>query len=397
MKQLKKETLTVHGVHSCHATSMDLVPPIHLTSTFRFRNTDHGAGIFNGTEHGYVYTRVSNPTVDLFQEKMAILEEGEAALATASGMAAISSVALTLSRPGDNFVACSTVYGGTFALFSKHLMDFNIEGHLLSHKDSGSKRSIETQIDSNTRFLYVETPANPTLDIIDISLWARVAKKFNIPLIVDNTFASPYLQTPITLGADIVVHSATKYLGGHGDIVGGVIVGGKQAIEDIRKTHVTHFGPIQSPFNAWLFMRGLKTLALRMEKHSENAMAVAQFLEKHPKIQHVYYPGLSGHPGHAVARKQMRHFGGMVAFEVKGGLTAGKRLMDKLELCILAVSLGDCETLIQHPASMTHSTYTPDDRKKAGISDGLIRLSVGIEAVDDIIADLNRGLKQIGP
>ncbi|MDM8523935.1 aminotransferase class I/II-fold pyridoxal phosphate-dependent enzyme [Desulfococcaceae bacterium HSG8] len=392
MKKVAKETEIVHGTHSAHSTSMDLVPPIHMTSTFRFKNADHGAGIFQGTSEGYVYTRISNPTVDLLQEKIAVLEQGESAIATSSGMSAIASVSLALAKPGDNFIACSTVYGGTFALFNKHLRDFKIEPRFVYPSSYASKDRIEALVDENTRFLYMETPANPTLDVADIGLWASVAKPHNIPLIVDNTFASPYLQRPLTLGADIVVHSATKYLGGHGDLIGGIIVGTKKMTDHIREEYVTHYGPIMSPFNAWLISRGIKTLAVRMEKHSSNALKIAQWLEGHSKVKKVYYPGLVSHSGHHIAKKQMKKFGGMIAFEVKGGIPAGKIIMDNVKLCILAVSLGDCETLIQHPASMTHSTYTREERAKAGISDGLIRLSVGIEDPDDIIADLDRTL-----
>jgi methionine-gamma-lyase len=221
-----------------------------------------------------------------------------------------------------------------------------------------------------------------------------VAKQNHIPLIVDNTFASSYLQSPLKLGADIVIHSATKYLGGHGDIIGGMIVGSKKMIEHIKDEYVKHYGPIMSPFNAWLILRGVKTLGVRMERHCQNAMKIAGWLEAHPKVSKVYYPGLSSHPGHLIAKKQMRQFGGMLSFEVKGGIETGKRIMDNVRLCVLAVSLGDCETLIQHPASMTHATYTKSERVQAGIADGLIRLSVGIEHVDDIIRDLEDALDE---
>lgn len=392
MKKLAKETEIVHGIHTSHITSMDLVPPIHMTSTFKFRNADHGAGVFEGTDEGYVYTRISNPTVDLLQEKIALLEEGEDAIATASGMAAVASVSMALAKPGENLVACSTLYGGTFAFFSKHLKDLNIETRFVYPPDYSSAAQIESLIDGKTKFLYTETPANPTLDVADIELWASVAKKHKIPLVVDNTFASPYLQSPLILGAELVIHSATKYLCGHGDIVGGMIVGTKKMTAHIMEQYVKHFGPVMSPFNAWLVLRGVKTLGLRMEKHSRSAMKIAQWLEAHPKVDRVHYPGLVSHPGHLIAKKQMKDFGGMIAFEVKGGLEAGKTVMDNVKLCILAVSLGDCETLIQHPASMTHATYTPAERAKAGITDGLIRLSIGIEDPDDIIEDLKDAL-----
>ena len=392
MKKHSLETLIVHGVKTVHTTSMDLVPPIHMTSTFKFKDADFGASLFDGSREGFVYTRISNPTVQLFQEKMTVVEGGEDAVATASGMAAISAVALSFAKTGDNFAASSTVYGGTYALFSKHLPSLNIQPRLITPSEGKTAGSIEAKIDKNTRFLFMETPANPTLEVFDIEMWASVAKKHGIPLVVDNTFASPYLQSPLSLGADMALHSTTKYIGGHGDIIGGVVVGSKENMNRIRETYTNHFGPAMSPFNAWLFMRGIKTLALRMNRHSDSALAIAQWLERQPKVEKVHYPGLASHPGHSTAKKQMKKFGGMIAFEVTGGVAAGKKLMDALELCVLAVSLGDCETLVQHPASMTHSTYSSEERKKAGISDGLVRLSVGLEDVDDIIEDLRGGL-----
>ncbi len=393
MKKYAKDTEIVHGVKNCHITSLDLVPPIHMTSTYKFNSAEHGANLFAGSDTGYIYTRISNPTVDLLQEKVALLERGESAIATASGMAAVASVAMTLTAPGANLVSCTTLYGGTFALFSTNLRKFGIEARFISPADANSASSIESLTDEKTCFLYLETPANPTLDVIDIRLWADAARRRNIPLVVDNTFASPWLQNPLELGADIVIHSATKYLSGHGDVVGGMIVGKQEMTAKIREQYFIHFGPIMSPFNAWLISRGIKTLAVRMERHCDSAMKIAKQLEKHPKVQKVYYPGLTSHPGHKTARKQMKKFGGMIAFEVKGGIEAGKKVMNSVKLCTLAVSLGDCETLIQHPASMTHATYSPEDRKKAGIADGLIRLSVGLEDPDDIMADLNQALE----
>ncbi|CAN2040350.1 L-methionine gamma-lyase [Candidatus Magnetomoraceae bacterium gMMP-15] len=395
MKKISKDTEIVHGIHTSHITSMDLVPPIHMTSTFKFKNAEQGAKVFQGTSDGYVYTRLGNPTIDLLQEKMALLEGSEAAIATSSGMSAIASVALSLARPGDNFVSCTTVYGGTFAFFNIHLRNMKIKPHFISPSSCSSLKEVSKLIDKNTKFLFIETPANPTLDIIDIELWASIAKKHNIPLIVDNTFASPYLQRPFQFGANAVVHSATKYLGGHGDIIGGIIVGSKSMIEMIKESYIIHYGPVMSPFNAWLILRGIKTLALRMEKHSDNAMKIAKWLDNHPKVISVNYPGLDYHSCYKIAEKQMKKYGGILAFEVKGGMEAGKKIMDNLELCALAVSLGDCETLIQHPASMTHSTYTKEEKQKAGITDGLIRLSVGIENPDDIIEDLKNAFDLI--
>ncbi len=392
---LAEETMIVHGCDTAHSTSRDLVPPIHMTSTYTFENAAQGSGVFAGTHDGYVYTRIANPTIDILQEKMAVLEGGEAAIATASGMSAIASVAMTLARPDDNFVACNSVYGGTFALFNVQLRNLRITPRFISPALSHSKKEIGKLIDKNTRFLFIETPANPTLDIIDIQLWSSIAASKKIPLIVDNTFASTYLQKPFNLGADIVIHSATKYLGGHGDIIGGILVGSQKMMERIKEEYVRDFGPVMSPFNAWLILRGIKTLALRMERHSDNAMKIAKWLKKHKKVESVHYPGLASHRNHTIAKRQMKKFGGMIAFEVNGGLIAGKRILDNVKICSLAVSLGDCETLIQHPASMTHSTYTKKEREKAGITDGLIRLSVGLENADDIIADLENTLSLV--
>lgn len=395
MKKEAKETQVVHGIHTGDTNTLDLVAPIHMTSAFEFKNAAHGAGLFSGKDDGYIYTRISNPTVSMFQAKVAILEGGEDAIATSSGMSAIASIALSLAKPGDNFVSCATVYGGTFALFTENLKALQIEARLISPALSDSKKAIESLVDKKTRFLYMETPANPTLDVIDIEMWAGIARKHLIPLVVDNTFATAYLQNPLLIGADVVVHSATKYISGHADVIGGVIVGKKKMMDRIRAEYIHHFGPTMSPFNAWLFLRGIKTLAVRMERHCLNAMRVAEWLNSHPKVTKVYYPGLPSHPGHPIAKKQMKCFGGMIAFEVSGGIKAGQAVMDNVRICRLAVSLGDCDTLIQHPASMTHSTYTKEERTAAGIPDGLIRISVGIEHADDIIKDLENSFSFI--
>jgi methionine-gamma-lyase len=395
MKKEAKDTQVVHGIHTADTNTLDLVAPIHMTSAFEFKNAAHGAGLFSGKDDGYIYTRISNPTVSMFQAKMAILEGGEDAIATSSGMSAIASIALSLAKPGDNFVSCATVYGGTFALFTENLKALQIEARLISPALSDSKKAIESLVDKKTRFLYMETPANPTLDVIDIEMWAGIARKHLIPLVVDNTFATAYLQNPLLIGANVVVHSATKYISGHADVIGGVIVGKKKMMDRIRAEYIHHLGPIMSPFNAWLFLRGIKTLAVRMERHCLNAMRVAEWLNSHPKVTKVYYPGLPSHPGHPIAKKQMKCFGGMIAFEVSGGIKAGQAVMDNVHICRLAVSLGDCDTLIQHPASMTHSTYTKEDRTAAGIPDGLIRISVGIEHANDIIKDLENSFSFI--
>ncbi len=394
---LKEESLIVHGITKCYTTSMDLVPPIHMTSTFKFRDQNQAASIFAGEEEGYLYTRISNPTVTLLEQKIALLEGAEDAVATSSGMAAVASTVMSLVKPQENIVTCNALYGGTFALFNSHLKRLNMEARFIAPTVSNDKNSITPLIDDKTRLLYIETPANPTLDIIDINLWAQIARQYKIPLCVDNTFASPYLQKPISLGADIVIHSATKYLGGHGDIIGGIVVSNKNTISQLKEEYVHHFGPAMSPFNAWLILRGVKTLAIRMERHSSSALKVAKWLENHPKIDKVHYPGLDSHVGHAIAKRQMRHFSGVIAFELKEGVNknameAGKELLNSVKLSTLAVSLGDCETLIQHPASMTHATYSKEELKKAGIAQGLIRLSVGLEHPDDIIQDLEHAL-----
>jgi len=389
---LSPETEAVHGNSASPLPTLDLVAPIHMTSTFRFQDVDHGAGLFDGSREGYVYSRMANPTVDQLQEKLARLEGAEDAVATASGMAAIAAVVMSLLKPGENLVAAATLYGGTFALFNTHLKRWGIAVRFLPAACFGDPAAITAAIDSVTRLVFIETPANPTLDVVDIALWAGIARRHGIPLIVDNTFASPLLQRPLALGAEAVVHSATKYLGGHGDIIGGIVAGSRMLTKRIRENYTHLFGPCLSPFNAWLVLRGIKTLALRMRRHSESAMTIAQWLAVHPKVARVYYPGLESHPGHAIAKRQMKAFGGMIAFEITGGLVAGKQMMNRLRLCTLAVSLGDCETLIQHPASMTHAIYSPAERQAAGISDGLIRMSVGLEAPEDIIADLEQAM-----
>jgi len=386
------ETQIVHGILSGDPHTLDLVAPIHMTSAFQFKDADHGARLFSGQEDGYIYSRIANPTVTLLQQKMAVIENGEDAIAMASGMAAVAGATLSLVGPGDNFIACTTLYGGSFALFTQRFKSLGIESRWLTPALSNTAREIEKQADDRTRFLYLETPANPTLDIIDIETWAAIARSLAIPLIVDNTFATPYLQNPLALGAQIVIHSATKYIGGHADSIGGVIVGTNDQMNHVREVYLHLYGPTMSPFNAWLFLRGIKTLAVRMDKHCTNAMQIAKQLTDHPKVARVFYPGLADHVGHQIAQRQMRDFGGMIAFELKGGIDAGKIVMNNVQLCRLAVSLGDCDTLIQHPASMTHSTYSEAERQQVGITDGLIRLSVGIEHTDDIMADLDRAL-----
>jgi len=323
---------------------------------------------------------------------MADLEGGEAGMAAASGMAAVASTTMAFLKQGDHIVSSEAVYGCTHSLFKEHFPHWGIETTFV---DTSNLTEIEAAIRPETKMLYLESPGNPTLSIVDIEGAVKLAKKYGLKTVMDNTFMTPYYQRPLEMGIDIVLHSATKYIGGHGDVVAGIVVGTEEDIGEIKMTTLKDLGGIISPFDSWLLLRGLKTLGLRVERINSNAQKVAEFLEQHPQIERVYYPGLKTHPQHELAKKQMGSFGGMIAFELKGGFEAGKKLMNILELCTLAVSLGDVDTLIQHPASMTHSVVGEEDRLEAGITPGLVRLSLGIEDVEDIIADLDQGLKQL--
>ena len=386
------DTLAVHGSEGIDPITGAVAPPIYQSSTFAFKNSEHGEKLFKGEAEGYIYSRLGNPTEDCLEREMAFLEGGEAALAFASGMGAEAALILTLCGAGDNYLSSVTVYGGTHAMNLNFMPRFGIEVREVraTHVDE-----IEAAIDSKTKLLFIETPAKPTLDIIDIRACAKIAQRHGIPLVVDNTFATPALQQPLKLGATVVVHSATKYIGGHGDTVAGLLVGPKDLMTRVRKETLNHVGSCISPFNAWLLLRGLKTLAVRVKRHCSNAMHVAQYLSFHPKIKAVYYPGLSFHPGHEIARSQMSDFGGMLAFEIKGDREDAKHVMDAVQLCTLAVSLGDCDTLICHPASTTQSSYSAQALAEAGISETLVRLSVGIEDPRDICADLGQALKVV--
>ncbi|MGL5544432.1 MAG: methionine gamma-lyase [Cetobacterium sp.] len=386
-------TTSIHGGSTKNPFGT-LATPIYQTSTFIFDSAEQGGSRFALEEDGYIYSRLGNPTVTVVEEKLALLEEGEAALATASGMGAIASTMWTVLKAGDHVISDKTLYGCTFALMSHGLTKFGIEVEFI---DTSDLEAVKKAMRSNTRVVYLETPANPNLKIVDIEKVSEIAHgNENTLVVVDNTFATPYCQKPLTLGADIVVHSATKYLNGHGDVIAGFVVGSKELITQIRLVGVKDMtGAVLSPTDAYYIIRGMKTLEIRMERHCSNAKKVAEFLNTHPKVTTVFYPGLTTHPGHDVAVKQMKDFGGIFAFELEGGIEAGKTLLNNLELCSLAVSLGDTETLIQHPASMTHSPYTREERLTAGITDGLVRISVGLENVEDIIEDLRRGLELV--
>lgn len=367
-----------------------LTPPLHLTSTYAFESAEAGGEIFAGDRAGYLYSRVSNPTNDLLERRIASLEGAEAALANASGMGAITSLLWTYLQPGDEIITDLTLYGCTFALFQHGLARFGVK---ITHIDMTDPANLAQTIGPKTRFVYFETPANPNMRLVDIARVSQIAHQHGAQVIVDNTYATPVLTRPIELGADFVVHSATKYLGGHGDLLAGLVVGRAEEITQVRTMGVKDMtGAVLSPFNAMLILRGLKTLHLRMQRHCENAQVIAQMLEGHPAVDQVWYPGLDSFAQRDLAARQMAGPGGMIAFEVKGGLAAGKQVMNRLGLIHRAVSLGDAETLIQHPASMTHATYTPEERAAHGISEGLIRISAGLEDVDDLLADLEQAL-----
>ena len=387
------------GTTAIHAGTLKnlygtLAMPIYQTSTFIFDSAEQGGRRFALEEDGYIYTRLGNPTTTVLENKIAALEEGEAAVATSSGMGAISSTLWTVLKAGDHIVTDKTLYGCTFALMNHGLTKFGVE---VTFVDTSNLDEVKKAMKKNTRVVYLETPANPNLKIVDLEALAKLAHTNpNTLVIVDNTFATPYMQKPLKLGVDIVVHSVTKYINGHGDVIAGLVITNKELADQIRFVGLKDMtGAVIGPQEAYYIIRGMKTFEIRMERHCKNARAVADFLNKHPKIQKVYYPGLETHPGYEIAKKQMKDFGAMISFELKGGFEAGKALLNNLSLCSLAVSLGDTETLIQHPASMTHSPYTKEEREAAGITDGLVRLSVGLENIEDIIADLEQGLAKI--
>ena len=394
--EIKKCGLGTTAIHAGTLKNLygTLAMPIYQTSTFIFDSAEQGGRRFALEEAGYIYTRLGNPTTTVLEDKIAALEEGEAAVATSSGMGAISSTLWTVLKAGDHIVTDKTLYGCTFALMCHGLTRFGID---VTFVDTSNLDEVKNAMKENTRVVYLETPANPNLKIVDIEALAKIAHTNpNTLVIVDNTFATPYMQKPLTLGADVVVHSVTKYINGHGDVIAGLVITNKALADQIRFVGLKDMtGAVLGPQDAYYIIRGMKTFEIRMERHCKNARKVVEFLNNHPKIERVYYPGLETHPGYEIAKKQMKDFGAMISFELKGGFEAGKTLLNSLKLCSLAVSLGDTETLIQHPASMTHSPYTKDEREAAGITDGLVRLSVGLENVEDIIADLEHGLEKI--
>lgn len=383
-------TKAVHGGQSpCPATGA-VTTPIYQTSAFVFRDVAEGAAKFAGEQPGFIYSRLGNPTLRALEEKMALLEGGEDAAAAASGMAAISGAFLALASRGDHIVSQRVIYGSTHSLLSGLLPDLGIE---VTFVDRPTPDEVQRALRPNTKVLFIETPSNPTLELVDLPVLAALARERGVITVVDNTFMSPYLQRPLEFGVDVVVHSATKYIGGHGDVIGGVVVGGKDVIQAVKSRALKDLGGILGPFDAWLLIRGLKTLPLRMEKHSRNALTVARFLAGHPAVAKVYYPWLETDPQYELAQRQMKAGGGVVSFELKAGYEACVATLNAVRLCHLAVSLGDVDTLIEHPASMTHSVIPFEERLAVGITDNLIRLAVGIEDAEDIIADLDQALE----
>lgn len=366
--------------------------PIYQSSTFIFENADHGSRCFSGEDSGYIYTRIGNPTIHALETLVADLESGAQGIATSSGMAAVNTVYMTLLSKGDHIVGSAAVYGPSRVVLEQHWSRFGVES---SFVDTSKIEEVEKSIKANTKVLYIETPANPTMDITDLKACVDLAHSKGILVVVDNTFCSPYLQRPIEMGVDVVLHSMTKFLNGHADIVAGMIVAKDAALGAKLRSMMVTMGCNMDPHQAYMVIRGIKTLGIRIERSQQSAMKVAEYLENHPKVEWVKYPGLLSHPQHELAKQQMSGFGSMISFSLKGGIEAGKILMNNVNLAILAVSLGGVETLIQHPASMTHSKMTPDARLKSGITDGLVRYSVGIEDVNDIINDLDQALAKV--
>lgn len=390
-KNYRFDTRTIHGGSSGKNPNNALNPPIFQTSTFVFDDIEHVEKVMSFQSDDYVYTRGNNPTLRLFENRMAELEFGAGAVAFASGMAAISSVLFSLLKPDDKVIVHRTLYGSSYNVVTNILPQYNVEYKMV---DLGKLEELKASIDENTKVIYFETPSNPNLSIIDIKGVVEIAKERNIKVVVDNTFASPYFQNPLLLGADVVVHSATKYICGHGDVVGGVAIA-KDAdyINYLKFDYMCEFGGVMSPFNAWLLLRGLKTLGVRMRQHEENAMKVAKFLQSHKKVKKVMYPGLESFEGHEIAKKQMNGFGAMISFEIYGGMEEAKKFVENLKLAQLAVSLGDCETLVEFPAAMTHRGYPHEKLIEFGLTESMVRISVGLEDYRDIIEDLEQALE----
>jgi methionine-gamma-lyase len=368
------------------------VTPIYQTSTFAFKSAQHGADLFAGKEKGYIYTRIANPTIQALEDKLAELENGFGGIALASGMAAVTTAYTAILKQGDHMISTNSVYGPSRAVMESIFADFGIES---TYVDTSRIENIINAIKPNTKMLYLESPANPTIHLTDIMEACKVAKMNDIVTVVDNTFSSPYLQKPLDLGADVVLHSLTKFINGHADIVGGALIAKDEGLyKKLRKT-MTMMGGNMDPHQAYLVSRGVKTLSIRIDRAQENAEVIAKWLESHPQISWISYPGLDSFKQKDLAKKQMTGYGTMMSFGVHGGLQAGVTMMDNVKLALLAVSLGGVETLIQHPASMTHAGLSAEARAEGGITDDLVRFSVGIENVEDIIEDLDQALNKV--
>jgi len=386
------ETQAIHSGRINDEQFGSLATPLYQTSTFIFDNAQQGAERFAGESEGFIYTRLGNPTTRQLEMRVAAMEGMEDAAATATGMAAVSAALLTNLQAGDHMISSKAVYGCSFALMSHMMKKFGIE---VTFVDMTEPDNITAAIQENTKLVFLESPINPNLVVLDLERICAIATKHQLISVVDNTFLTPVLQQPAKFGADIVIHSATKYLNGHGDVVAGIVCGSNEMINEIKMTTLKDIGATMSPHDAWLILRGIKTLPIRVERHCSNAQTIAEFLEQHQAVKQVYYPGLKSHPGNKFIGSQMKAAGGVIAFELNTNLEGGANFIDAMQLFAIAVSLGDAESLIQHPASMTHSPYTPEERERAGITDSLIRISVGLENVDDLIADLRQALAAV--
>ena len=389
-KNIGFNSMLIHGGDFNDALGSATVP-IYQTSTFKFDSAEHGAACFAGESDGYIYTRIGNPTIHALETLLADLEKGCGGIATSSGMGAVNTVYGAMLSQGDHVVSSAAVYGPSRVVLETYYKKFGIEATFVNTADI---EEVRKAIRPETRLLYIETPSNPTMDITDLKACSALAHQHGIPVAVDNTFCSPYLQRPLEMGADIVLHSLTKFINGHADIVGGVVIAKDEALYKKLRSVMVTLGFNMDPHQAYLVIRGVKTLSIRIDRAQESAMKIATYLENHPKVDWVRYPGLASHPQYELAKTQMDGFGSMISFELKGGIEAGRKLMNSVEMAILAVSLGGVETLIQHPASMTHSKVSAEGKEKAGITDGLVRYSVGIEDVSDLIADLDQALEK---
>lgn len=391
MKKLHFETKQVHSGHF-HDEFGSVSVPIYQTSTFRFKDADHGAACFAGEAKEFIYTRIANPTIRALENNLADLEGGYGGIATSSGMAAATTIYMALLGQGQHIISTDAIYGPARGVIENHFSRFGVD---YSYVNTSDTKNILEVIRPDSKVLYIETPANPTINLTDLRLCSEIARQYGLILVVDNTFCSPYLQNPLVFGADVVFHSVTKFINGHADIVGGIIITKSEELYNKIRPLMVSMGCCMDPHQAFMILRGVKTLSLRIEKAQLNAMEIAHFLAGHPKVSWIKYPGLTSHPQHKLAKQQMKGFGSMISFGLKGGFKAAKKLMNTIRLSSLAVSLGGVETLIQHPASMTHASVSKDDKLKAGITDDLIRYSIGIENINDLKSDLEQALESI--